>query len=784
MSHVRTLNLLSNEAITPKAATSSDQTKTDEEQFTSVLRRVENDASRRSRQVEAPTRNRGKGGESSDRIDPDRTDQPSKNDVEPRSEGMDPADADDRRPVNRDEGQASDGRQQAADRDGAEAQPEENPPPVEATGPEDQAVDQEDVTDSPTDVEMIPPPVVVEVVTPETIQPESAAPDPELREDGRAVETPTVSPTQAQQAAALLAELGKLGATDVQATEPVSTTAGQTRNVGDAPEVPSPSPAVPTKPVIPTAALHPAVPSTQTPQTPAPAAQPVPTVPDGSPTVAQPSMAVSDVSGPVTPPAPAALDVNGPAAQPAPTTADVSRPVAALAAEASEVSRPIVESATAAPDVSRSAAQTTPATPDTTEGSALQAKPPADEGRQGQPEGQGGQSKAKDGRSEPDVPRQAQPSTVKSGESRVAPAGTESSRSGSVRPEPASGQPETKPADRPTPSAGETRSDRQVDAERPPTGQVIRMRVEPAGKDETAPAQPSTTSDQRGQALAAEATRQIARFLVQPKEAAESSTPQVGARQIQPGAAAAGAPSDSTAPTGESSPSTPVDASPRTAPVPVAAPTVDAAHQPAPAEARLTGTPSTDVQRQEGAEQIVRVLRAHVGARNSQVTIQLDPPELGRIRIDIRMQNNLLFLNVETDTAAGRELLNSRLGHLREILQQQGVTVERAQVQMRQAVPDVPQGREHQQQPQEQSQHPNQRSDQEASGWQAGGSEDSDRGQEGAQGDEVPASDSSADSDGSDDADESTEAASPGGQSESGGDGNNATAEPWVDLVA
>jgi hypothetical protein len=159
----------------------------------------------------------------------------------------------------------------------------------------------------------------------------------------------------------------------------------------------------------------------------------------------------------------------------------------------------------------------------------------------------------------------------------------------------------------------------------------------------------------------------------------------------------------------------------------------------------------------------------------------LDPPDLGRVRIDIRLKNDALFLQVETETAAGRNLLNSRLSELRDALQQHGIHMERANVQLRDAVPDTPQTREQQHQHQQQpSQQGNQQSSQEASGQAGDQPGRSGRHDGPGPGENVPASASESSGDGS----AESETPTTGDQGESGGKPSGAMTESWVDLVA
>ncbi len=283
-------------------------------------------------------------------------------------------------------------------------------------------------------------------------------------------------------------------------------------------------------------------------------------------------------------------------------------------------------------------------------------------------------------------------------------------------------------------------------------GSVTRMWTGPAKTDLGASGPPSAKGAQQNQALAAEATRQIARFALGPRGqgpalVSSESSPQTASSTSSSGVALTqtGASSGQATGVGKTS----------------------------------AFVPPAETSSQENIDRIVRVLRAHVGDRESQVRIQLDPPELGRVRIDIRMRDDVLLLNVETDTAAGRDLLKSRLTELREALQQQGIVVERANVELREAVQEAPQNRE-QQQSSQSDQHPNQ----EAPGQPAHQSQDSDDRDGPAQGEDVSAPSSQAEADGSADAEDAVDVAAGGDEDPGGGSNAGAAAESWVDLVA
>lgn len=63
-----------------------------------------------------------------------------------------------------------------------------------------------------------------------------------------------------------------------------------------------------------------------------------------------------------------------------------------------------------------------------------------------------------------------------------------------------------------------------------------------------------------------------------------------------------------------------------------------------------------------------------------QLALEITPPDLGRVRIQVHSEGGLLTASVETQTDAARQLLTERLPELRESLQQQGVTLDRIEI--------------------------------------------------------------------------------------------------------
>ncbi len=80
---------------------------------------------------------------------------------------------------------------------------------------------------------------------------------------------------------------------------------------------------------------------------------------------------------------------------------------------------------------------------------------------------------------------------------------------------------------------------------------------------------------------------------------------------------------------------------------------------------------------------VARVLSATSGAGRHQVTLRLEPPELGQLRLQIRMQHQAMTLQVNAESQAVARLIESRLSDLREALAAHGIRMGRADVVVR-----------------------------------------------------------------------------------------------------
>ena len=82
----------------------------------------------------------------------------------------------------------------------------------------------------------------------------------------------------------------------------------------------------------------------------------------------------------------------------------------------------------------------------------------------------------------------------------------------------------------------------------------------------------------------------------------------------------------------------------------------------------------------QSLEPTARVLSAAGSPNKWDVTLRLDPPELGSLRLVVRMEEGAMNLRVDADSRSAGRLIESRLGDLRDALAAHGIAVERMQV--------------------------------------------------------------------------------------------------------
>ena len=84
--------------------------------------------------------------------------------------------------------------------------------------------------------------------------------------------------------------------------------------------------------------------------------------------------------------------------------------------------------------------------------------------------------------------------------------------------------------------------------------------------------------------------------------------------------------------------------------------------------------------RQQTLNDVQRVVLDNRGERHSRVRLQLSPPELGKLTIEMRMENNILRIRFEAERPEVGALLKNNSAALSNALAEQGITVERYEV--------------------------------------------------------------------------------------------------------
>ena len=76
-------------------------------------------------------------------------------------------------------------------------------------------------------------------------------------------------------------------------------------------------------------------------------------------------------------------------------------------------------------------------------------------------------------------------------------------------------------------------------------------------------------------------------------------------------------------------------------------------------------------------DKLIKSFRLQSSHHNASARLQLDPPELGRMRVDVRLTGGTLDVEVRTETEEARTMFSRRAGALRDALSEHGVQVQR-----------------------------------------------------------------------------------------------------------
>jgi hypothetical protein len=91
-------------------------------------------------------------------------------------------------------------------------------------------------------------------------------------------------------------------------------------------------------------------------------------------------------------------------------------------------------------------------------------------------------------------------------------------------------------------------------------------------------------------------------------------------------------------------------------------------------------TPITELPRQ--TLRIIQEMKSN-GQNNFRAEIRLDPPELGRIRIELNVEGERTWARMVVESAAAKEQIQSELPRIKELLETQGLEEARVEVQLR-----------------------------------------------------------------------------------------------------
>ncbi len=91
-------------------------------------------------------------------------------------------------------------------------------------------------------------------------------------------------------------------------------------------------------------------------------------------------------------------------------------------------------------------------------------------------------------------------------------------------------------------------------------------------------------------------------------------------------------------------------------------------------------------------DELVRSIRLRTGPRFSTARLRLDPPELGRMQVDVELTGSQLSLNIRTESAEAARRVQHRVNELKAALEHHGIYIDGVDVRFDLDKPGVPGG--------------------------------------------------------------------------------------------
>jgi len=97
-------------------------------------------------------------------------------------------------------------------------------------------------------------------------------------------------------------------------------------------------------------------------------------------------------------------------------------------------------------------------------------------------------------------------------------------------------------------------------------------------------------------------------------------------------------------------------------------------------KAAPTRSPGQSEAARTAFDRLVRNIRMNLGTKQSTARLRLHPPELGHVRVDVKMVDSRIDVRVHAEDPGARELIGERLEVLRSALRDHGLIAERVEL--------------------------------------------------------------------------------------------------------